>query len=126
VDGKAGAVVRVQSSAFRQCELTVVALLYSIPSVVLLLAAIAIAVTTACAGQTYVHRRFSDQDFVQHNEVGGFIIAVVGTLYAVVLGFLTIVVWQHFRAERERVILESAAADDAWHTAVGLLCLVKT
>jgi hypothetical protein len=103
-----------------------VALLYSIPSAVLLLAVIAIAVTTACAGQTYVHRRFSDQDFVQHNEVGGFIIAVVGTLYAVVLGFLTIVVWQHFRAERERVILESAAAADAWHTAVGLPSTVQS
>jgi hypothetical protein len=81
---------------------------------------LAIAVAITCAGQTYVHRRFSDQDFVQHNEVGGFIIAVVGSLYAVVLGFLTLVVWQHFRAERELVILESAAAADAWHTAVGL------
>jgi hypothetical protein len=38
----------------------------------------------------------------------------------VVLGFLTIVVWQHFRTERDLVILESAAATDAWHTAVGL------
>jgi hypothetical protein len=29
-----------------------------------------------------------------HNEVGGIVIAVTGTLYAVVLGFLTVVVWQ--------------------------------
>jgi hypothetical protein len=41
-------------------------------------------------------------------------------VYAVVLGFLTVVVWQHFRTERYLVILESAAATDAWHTAVGL------
>ncbi len=63
------------------------ALLYSSPSAILLLVAMAIAVAAAVGGQIYVHRRFSEQDFVQHNEVGGFIIAVVGTLYAVVLGF---------------------------------------
>jgi hypothetical protein len=66
-----------------KCELADVILLYGIPSALLLLIAIVIAVAAAGAGQIYVHRRFSDQDFVQHNEVGGFIIAVVGTLYAV-------------------------------------------
>lgn len=82
--------------------------------------AIAVAVALACGGQLYVHRRFAHQDFVQHNEVGGFIIAVVGTLYAVVLGFLTVVVWQHFADARDLVAIESAAAADTWHTAVGL------
>src|SRR5262249_908062 len=76
-------------------------------------------------GQIYVHHRFRDQDFVQHNEVGGIIIAVVGSVYAVVLGFLTVIVWQHFRAERQLVILESAAATDAWHTAVGLPSMIQ-
>jgi hypothetical protein len=102
-----------------------VTLLYRVPSVVLLLVAIAVAVACACGGQLYVHRRFRSQDFVQHNEVGGFIIAVVGTLYAVVLGFLTVVVWQHFAETRELVALESAAASDAWHTAVGLPAPVR-
>ena len=93
-------------------------ILYSVPSLILLLAAIVVAVAVAGGGQIYVHHRFRDQDFVQHNEVGGIIIAVVGSVYAVVLGFLTVIVWQHFRAERQLVILESAAATDAWHTAV--------
>jgi hypothetical protein len=101
-------------------------LLYSIPSAVLLLAAMVVSISVACGGQIYVHRRFSSQDFVQHNEVGGFIIAVVGTLYAVVLGFLTVVVWEHFASARELVALESAAATDAWHTAVGLPSPVRT
>jgi len=94
--------------------------LYSIPPVILLVVAIAIALLFACGGQIYVHRRFGGQTFVRHNEVGGFIIAVVGTLYAVVLGFLTVVVWQHFADARDLVAIESAAAGDAWHTAVGL------
>jgi hypothetical protein len=101
-------------------------LLYGIPSAILLALAIAVAITLACGGQNYLHRRFGSQHFVQHNEVGGFIIAVVGTLYAVVLGFLTVVVWQQFADARQSVALESAAATDAWHMAVGLPPAART
>jgi hypothetical protein len=95
-------------------------LLYSLPAALLLVAAVVIAIAVFGGGQIYVHRRFSSRDFVAHNEVGGIIIAVTGTLYAVVLGFLTVVVWQHFLEARELVVLESGADVDAWHTAVGL------
>jgi hypothetical protein len=37
-------------------------------------------VTLACIGQWYIHRQFGEVKFVRHNEVGGFIVAVVGTL----------------------------------------------
>lgn len=94
--------------------------LYQVPAVVLLVVAIAVGLFIACGGQIWVHRRFADQDFVQHNEVGGFIIAVVGTVYAVLLGFLTVIVWQHFADARQIVALEATAATDAWHTATGL------
>jgi len=100
-------------------------LLYSVPAAVLLPVVVALAVTVFGGGQIYVHRRFSSQDFVAHNEVGGIIIAVTGTLYAVVLGFLTVVVWQHFLEARELVVLESGADIDAWHTAVGLPAAVR-
>lgn len=94
--------------------------LLQIPAVVLLLSAVAIAIAGAGAGQIYVHHRFSSQDFIAHNEVGGIIIAVAGTLFAVVLGFLTVVVWQEYTDARRVVVLESSADIDAWHTAVGL------
>ncbi|HME80940.1 MAG TPA: hypothetical protein VKF82_02575 [Candidatus Eremiobacteraceae bacterium] len=94
--------------------------LYSIPPVILLLVAAAMGLLFACGGQLYVHRHFGGSGFVRHNEVGGFIISVVGTLYAVVLGFLTVVVWQHFADARDLVAVEASAAGDAWHTAVGL------
>jgi hypothetical protein len=100
-------------------------LLYSVPAALLLIAAVAIAIAVFGAGQIYVHRQFSSQDFVAHNEVGGIIIAVTGTLYAVVLGFLTVVVWQHFLEARELVVLEAGADVDAWHTAVGLPSAVR-
>jgi Protein of unknown function (DUF4239) len=78
------------------------------------------AVALACLAQWYVHRRFPESDFVRHNEVGGFIVAVVGSLYGVLLGFLTVITWQHFASSAQLVAQESAAATDAWHTAIGL------
>ena len=101
-------------------------LLYNIPSVVLLLFALAVGISVACGGQIYVHRRFRSQDFVQHNEVGGIILGAVGTLYAVALGFLTVVAWQHFAEAQQLVALETAASTDAWHMAVGLPPATRT
>jgi hypothetical protein len=99
--------------------------LYSIPPLLLLIIAIAIAVCFATLGQLYVHRRFKAAEFVRHNEVAGFIISVVGTLYAVLLGFFTVVVWQHFSESREQAARESSCAADVWHTAVGLPYAVR-
>jgi hypothetical protein len=79
-----------------------------------------VAIALACSGQWYVHERFREADFVQHNEVGGFIIAVAGALYSVLLGFMTVIAWQHFSDARQLVAAESSAAIDAWHTAVGM------
>ncbi|HTJ24683.1 MAG TPA: DUF4239 domain-containing protein [Candidatus Limnocylindria bacterium] len=94
-------------------------MLYNVPTAVLLVAAITLAVAIACTAQTFVHRRFKNADFVAHNEVAGFIIAVVGTLYAVVLGFFTVIVWQQYDGMQDRLALETAAVIDAWHDAVG-------
>jgi hypothetical protein len=90
------------------------------PAPALLFATLCVAIASACVGQWYVHQLLPERDFIQHNEVGGFIIAVSGTLYAVVLGFLTVIAWQHFSDAIQLVTLESAAATDAWHMAVDL------
>jgi hypothetical protein len=89
-------------------------------SIVLLLWVATAAVAAACAGQRYVHRRFNAVNFVRHNEVGGFIVAVVGSLYGVLLGFMTVIAWQHFSEARQIAGQESAAAIDAWHTSLGM------
>lgn len=89
-------------------------------AVCLLIWAATTAVAAAGWGQWYLHRRCSAINFVRHNEVGGFIVAVVGSLYGVLLGFMTVVAWQHFAECTQLVAQESAAATDAWHTAVGL------
>ena len=102
------------------------AFLYEIPAVLFLVLALAATIMLSGLGQTLVHRLFRSQDFIAHNEVGGIIIAVAGTMYAVVLGFITVVAWQHYLEARDLVVQESDAAIDVWHTAVGLPPSVRT
>jgi hypothetical protein len=99
--------------------------LYRIPAGILLVSALIAAIALAGSGQIFVHRRFASRDFVGHNEVGGIIIAVSGAIYAVILGFLTVEVWDHVGEAREVAVVESNAAIDAWHTAVGLPAEVR-
>jgi hypothetical protein len=101
-------------------------LLYNVPAAVLLFLALAVALGLALGAQLFIHRRFKSADFVAHNELGGIIIVVTASIYAVLLGFLTVVAWEHFQAAREIVVLESGANIDAWHTAVGLPPEVRT
>jgi len=44
-----------------------------------------------------------------HNEVAGFLIAVVGVVYAVTLAFIVIVTWETFRDARDTANAEVAA-----------------
>ena len=100
--------------------------LYAIPAAFLLLVTLACAVAAAGAGQHYVHRRFRSHEFIAHNEVGGIIIAVAGTLFAVMLGFLTVDVWQQYTDAQQVVVHESNGAIDAWHASVGLPPAVRS
>jgi hypothetical protein len=100
--------------------------LYAVPPFLLLVVALIVAPLAACAGQWYVHRAFRGQRIFANNDVAGFIISVVGTIYAVVLGFITVVVWQQFDSSRVNVALESASVGDVWHNAVGLPPAVRT
>lgn len=100
--------------------------LYAIPSFALLVAVLAVAIALTGFGQNATHRMLRRQGFIEHNEVGGIMIAVAGTLYAVVLGFLTVVVWQHYLDARQLVVQESDADIDAWHEVVGLPSAIRT
>lgn len=46
--------------------------------------------------QIGIRRRWPDLDEGDHNDVAGFLIAVVGVIYAVLLAFVVIVSWQKF------------------------------
>jgi hypothetical protein len=50
----------------------------------------------AIAGALLVRRWVTVEVLERHNDVAGFIYAVIGVLYAVLLGFTAIIVWERF------------------------------
>lgn len=100
-------------------------LLLSIPAIVLLILSLMLCAGLACFGQMLVHRHYKRFLLSEHNEVGGIILVVAGSLYAVLLGFFTVIAWQHFQEARAITVMESNGAIDAWHSAVGLPPVVR-
>jgi Protein of unknown function (DUF4239) len=92
----------------------VVPLINAIPGWAALLLITLTCVLVACGGHVWVHRSLAKTNFFEHNEVAGFLLAVVGVLYAVLLGFITVVVWEHFSQSQERAQAEVDAATDIW------------
>ena len=63
----------------------------------------------AVFGAMRVRRAVGLEVLERHNEVAGFIYAVVGVVYAVLLGFTAIIVWEQFRHAQEGVEREANA-----------------
>jgi Protein of unknown function (DUF4239) len=61
---------------------------------------ISLAILLAVGGLALVQHMVPWQLRQQHNDVAGFIYAVLGVVYAVLLGFTTIVVWEDFDLAR--------------------------
>ena len=69
----------------------------------------------AVAGLEVVQRLVPAEKRQQQNDVAGFLYAVVGVVYAVLLALLVIAVWERYQGARETVESESnAVADIAW------------
>lgn len=54
------------------------------------------AIIVACAGHAFVRRVVPYHDLVKHNDVAGFTIAIIGVIYAVMLAFVVVVVWEQY------------------------------
>ncbi|NMO90416.1 DUF4239 domain-containing protein [Actinomycetospora sp. TBRC 11914] len=63
----------------------------------------------AIVTQRFLRRRWSVLSEGDHNEVAGFLIAVVGVIYAVLLAFVVIVSWEQFSAAGDTVGQEASA-----------------
>ena len=73
----------------------------------------------AAVGLVYVRRRFGLRRLVTNNEVAGFKFSVVGVIYAVLLAFAVIVVWQRYTDAEEAVVHEAGAAATLYQLAAG-------
>ncbi len=59
---------------------------------------VAVAILIAVGGLALVQRLYSTERRKQHNDVAGFIYAVLGVSYAVLLGLMLIAVWEQWNA----------------------------
>src|SRR4029077_9116706 len=66
----------------------------------------------AVAGALLVRRWATVEVLARHNEVAGFIYAVIGVLYAVLLGFTAIIVWERFDEAQTNVEREANELGD--------------
>src|ERR671920_1387884 len=69
----------------------------------------------AVAGLELVQRLVPAEKRQENNDVAGFLYAVVGVVYAVLLALLVIAVWQHYQKANETVESEASAVGEiAW------------
>jgi hypothetical protein len=74
----------------------------------------------AMAGPFVIRRYISLSRLRNNNEIAGFKFATVGVLYAVLLAFAVIVVWERFNDADNRVAAEAGAAATVYRLANGI------
>jgi Protein of unknown function (DUF4239) len=85
--------------------------LSSLPLWLLIAVIVAIPTILAMGAQVLIHNRVGVAHLAKNNEIAGFKFATVGVIYAVLLAFTVIVVWEKFNDA------QSAVADEAGATA---------
>ena len=60
------------------------------------------------------------QRLTPHNEVSGFVYAVIGVVYAIILGFAVITVWEHYNESQSNARAEANAVANIYRVASGL------
>ncbi len=71
----------------------------------------------AVGGALFVRRTVGAEVLQRHNDVAGFIYAVIGVVYAVLLGFTAIIVWEQFRHAQEGAEREANSLADLYRDA---------
>ena len=94
-------------------------LLTNVSTAVLGLAIVAVSVALSLAGLVFVRRSVKLSTLESHHEVAGFILAVVGVVYAVLLAFVVVVTWQQFEAARSATDTEAAQIAGLYRTSLG-------
>jgi hypothetical protein len=71
-------------------------LLNHVPGFLLALLFLAVSTGLAVAGLFVVRRNIALSTLESHNDVAGFIIAVIGVLYSVMLAFVVVILWEQY------------------------------
>lgn len=83
--------------------------LASLPLWLAALLIVVLPTAAAMSGPILIRRRFSLERLTTNNEIAGFKFATVGVIYAVMLAFAVIIVWERF-SDAEGAVTEEAGA----------------
>lgn len=86
---------------------------------------VGVAVVASLAGLALVRWRVPVARLREHHDVAGFIIAVLGVIYAVLLAFVVIAAWEDFEAAKVTVEREANGVADVFRFAEGLLAPIQ-
>jgi hypothetical protein len=78
------------------------------------------AVLVSCSLHAVVQRIVKHETLTPHNDVAGVILTVIGTLYAVILGFVVVVVWQGYTTASDVAASEANALANVYRLARGV------
>ncbi len=87
----------------------------SVPELAAELAVVVAVVAVFVALHAVLQRRFRTEMLRRHNDVAGYLFSAVGVLYAVVLGFVVVVVWQKYDGTVSNVENEVDATGNLYH-----------
>src|SRR6266568_4584651 len=79
-----------------------------------------VSIAVALAGLYLVRRHYPHPVRQANNEVAGFFIAVLGVMYAVLLAFVIVVVWEQYDQARTISEQEGNALASLYRTSFGL------
>jgi hypothetical protein len=94
--------------------------LYSVPATVSAALIVGGVVGLSVAGLLLVHRLVPHALRRSHNDVAGVLIAVVGVVYAVLLAFIAVAVWQDYNSADAIVHREASLAGDIHQDALNM------
>ncbi|MCA1702252.1 MAG: DUF4239 domain-containing protein [Actinobacteria bacterium] len=95
-------------------------LLLNVPTALLGMGIVALAVAIAIAGAVLVRRSVELSTLEAHHDVAGFILAVVGVVYAVLLAFVVIAVWEEFNEAQATADEEAVAVGSVYRDVLAL------
>ena len=95
-------------------------ILVNVPAPLLCAAVVTFAVLWALAGSFLTRRIVSHEKLRLHNEVAGFLFGTIGQIYAVLLAFTVILVWQDFTAAGAKAQKEASVLGSIYRDAVAL------
>jgi Protein of unknown function (DUF4239) len=101
-------------------------LIYSVPTWVMALLVIAIIVGLSLIGLVISNRVLRLEMRRKHSEFAGFISALVGVFFAVLLAFIAVAAWESFGKAGDTAQREASLAGDLWRDAFAMPDPAKT